>query len=307
MSRTEATARQTLLPVLPEPDPDLAVEHGLFSTRQALRAGFSEAEVLARLRRGRWVRISRGVLRDTNHEVSADDRLLLAMLQAGPQAVVARRSAATVLGLDLLEDPPHHEIAVPDLPRKAPNGLIRADLRKDEVVVVGLLRITTASRTLLDCAATLPLVPAVVLVDSAYRAGWVTPAELDAEWRSRRNLRGRRAARRALDLADPASGSAPETEFRLLVLDNLLPSPTSQYEVFVDGRLVGRVDFAWPEFRLLAEIDGYEYHSGRTPFQKDRTRWNDLTADWTVLVFTPEDIRQRPHEVVERLRRHLRH
>jgi hypothetical protein len=196
---------------------------------------------------------------------------------------------------------------VPDLPRKPAIGLIRGELRKDEVTVVGLLRVTTVSRTLLDCAAALPLVSAVVLVDSAYRSACVTPAELVAEWRSRRALRGRQAARRVLDLADPSSGSAPETEFRLLVLENLLPPPTSQYEVFADGRLIGRVDFAWPELWLLVEIDGYEYHSGRAPFQKDRTRWNDLTdARWTVLIFTTEDIRLRPHEVVERLRRHMR-
>lgn len=293
--------------MLPEPDPDLAVEHGLFSTRQALWAGVSEAEILRRLRRGRWVRVSRGVLRDTNHELSTDDRLLLAMLQAGPRAVVARRSAAEALGLDLLNKPPHHEIVVSDLPRDPSSGLIRAELRKDEVTVVGLLRVTTAQRTLLDCAAALPESDAVVVIDSAYRSKCITPDELEAEWRSRTRLQGRANARRALDLADSASGSVPETEFRLLVLEHRLPPPATQYEIFVDGRLIARVDFAWPELLLLVEIDGFEYHSGRTSFQKDRTRWNDLTdAGWFVLIFTPDDIRLRAHEVVERLRRHLR-
>jgi hypothetical protein len=247
------------------------------------------------------------VWRDVSHEISGRDQLLIAMLQAGPQAVLARRSAAEVLGLDLLRKPPHHEIVLPHLPRKPPSGLIRGHLRKDEVTVVGLLRITTAPRTLLDCAAALPQTEAVVVVDSAYRSECITPSELEIEWRSRRNLRGRQAARRALDLADPASGSVPETEFRLLVAENLLRPPTSQYEVLLDGRLIGRVDFAWLEFKLVVEIDGYEYHSGPTPFQTDRSRWNDLTdAGWTVLVFTVDDIRTRPLEVIERLRRHLR-
>jgi hypothetical protein len=266
---------------LPEPDAELALEHGLFSTAQARRNGKTHAEITKRLRRGLWVRVSRGVLRDVNHELSGDDVLLLAFLEAGPKAVVGLRSAAWVLGLDLLKKPPRPEILVPDLPKAALPGLVRTEVREHDVVVIGLLRVTTAERTLLDCAARLPQVEAVVLVDSAFRLGVTTPDALEQAWRDRSRLRGRSRVREVLDVADPLSGSAPESEFRLLVRDAGLPCPVSQHEVVSDGHVIGRVDFAWPEFRLIVEIDGYEFHSGEAVCVAiSRTRADSPRGTW---------------------------
>ena len=45
-----------------EPDPELAVEYGIFSVRQAHAAGFGRAEVERLVRRGTWVRRGQGVL-----------------------------------------------------------------------------------------------------------------------------------------------------------------------------------------------------------------------------------------------------
>lgn len=292
--------------VLPEPDTDLALEHGLFSTAQARRSGVTHARVMQRLRRGQWVRVSRGVLRDINHEMTDDDSLLLAFLQAGPQAVVGFRSAAAVLGMDVLVKPRQPELLLPRSSDATSKGLVRTELTPRDVTVVGLLRVTTAERTIIDCAARLPAREGVVIVDSAYRCGLVKPADLEQAWRGRPRLRGHRSAGEVLDLADPLSGSTPETEFRILLLDAGLRPPVSQYEVVVDGHFLGRADFAWPEFRLIVEIDGYEFHSGPSVFQHDRTRGNDLLdAEWDVLHFTPDDIRSRPADVVARVRRRL--
>jgi very-short-patch-repair endonuclease len=72
-----------------------------------------------------------------------------------------------------------------------------------------------------------------------------------------------------------------------------------QFVVTVDGLFLARVDFAWPDRRLIVEVDGYEWHSSREAFQRDRERQNRLVqAGWTVLRFTVEDIRQRPELVV---------
>lgn len=52
----------------------------------------------------------------------------------------------------------------------------------------------------------------------------------------------------------------------------------------------GRVyflDIAFPEERLVIEVDGYEFHSDRESFERDRERQNDLVADgWIVLRLT---------------------
>lgn len=52
----------------------------------------------------------------------------------------------------------------------------------------------------------------------------------------------------------------------------------------------GRVyflDIAFPHERLVIEVDGFEFHSDRESFERDRERQNDLVADgWTVLRLT---------------------
>jgi hypothetical protein len=112
-------------------------------------------------------------------------------------------------------------------------------------------------------------------------------------------MHGRGSARTALDLASPWSESVPETELRVLMALRGLPAPVLQYEVRVDGRFLARADFAWPELRLIVEVDGWEWHGGQNAFQSDHTRVQALTAaGWTVLSFTVEDIRCRPETVL---------
>ncbi len=289
--------------VLPEPPPELAVEHGLFSVRQALAAGSSRADITRNIRRQRWVRVEPGILMATGHQQAPLDPLLLAALRAGPGAVVARRSAASAFGWDLLDVPAMPEIIVPRRCTRSAKDLIRSDLRPDEVTVHGLLLVTTPDRTVLDLARILPTLEAVVAVDSAYRSGEVTPASSEVTWRDRRSLRGHRQARRVLDLASPLSGSVPESEFRVRVALSGLPLPLCQFVVTVDGRFVARVDFAWPDLRLIVEIDGFAYHSSPTALQNDHERLRALTrAGWRVLPYTADDVRKRPEDILEEIR-----
>lgn len=294
-----------MLLVLPEPDPELAVAHGLFSSQQAVAAGHSHADITRQVRRGRWVRVRRGVLMAVGHEMSDSDAVLLALLEAGPSAVLMRRSAARLFDWDLLTDPARAELALPDRPRRSRSLVFRTVLSPDDVVVVGLLRVTTPERTVLDLAALLPLREALVAVDGALRAG-VSADAVEAAWRAWPPCRRRTQARRVLDLASPLSGGVPETEMRLLLTQSQLPMPVCQFEVRVGGELIGRVDFAWVEQRLVLEVDGFAHHSDRSAFQRDRTRQNALIrAGWRVLRFTVEDVRLRPDEVVAEIRQAL--
>ena len=54
------------------------------------------------------------------------------------------------------------------------------------------------------------------------------------------------------------------------------------------------IDFAWPEFKLAVEVDGWETHSNPQAFQNDLDRQNALVAaGWTVLRFTWYDVVKR--------------
>lgn len=49
-------------------------------------------------------------------------------------------------------------------------------------------------------------------------------------------------------------------------------SAVRQYEVESGSRLIARVDLAYPEIRLAVECDGWEHHSGRAAWERDRSR-----------------------------------
>ena len=60
-----------------------------------------------------------------------------------------------------------------------------------------------------------------------------------------------------------------------------------------------RVDFFWPEHRLVVEVDGYEAHSGRIPFQRDRAKDRALRlARYELLRFTWHDVFRSSKTVV---------
>jgi len=63
-----------------------------------------------------------------------------------------------------------------------------------------------------------------------------------------------------------------------------------------------RVDFFWPDLRLVVETDGLRYH--RTPAQQARDRLRDqahLAAGFTPLRFTHAQVRFEPAHVRETL------
>ena len=97
----------------------------------------------------------------------------------------------------------------------------------------------------------------VVVLDSWLDVYEGDPAALDLE---RRRVRGHPSSARlemSVRLAQPGAESVGESRGRVLCFFQHLPRPVLQFEVYDDaGRLVARVDFAWPEHRLFGEFDG---------------------------------------------------
>ena len=90
------------------------------------------------------------------------------------------------------------------------------------------------------------------------------------------------------------------------MLDGGLPSPVLQYEVSNPWGQVLRLDFAWPEFKIGAEYDSDEWHSGPDALRRDRERLAILQdLGWVVIAILAEDVRRRPVELVARLNDHL--
>lgn len=217
----------------------------------------------------------------------------------GTHSWLSHEVAARLLGIELHDDDGRCRITVPrNASRRSLTGwtVVRSDVSPLEVVEQDGLRCTDAARTLRDLARVLPLGKAVVAVDSALRQGHVRPDELTL---ATAMGRGAAALRRVAALTDPLSGSVLESLLRVALHEAGLPRPRTQYWVHDErGEQVARVDFCWPEQRLVVEADGFAFHSNRDDYRRDRVRLNELARlGWRVLRFTWEDVTQRPSHV----------
>ena len=105
-------------------------------------------------------------------------------------------------------------------------------------------------------------------------------ARLPANQPGRRRLHGLLSQRGPVRPAE----SALEVKVIRLLRQEGYPRPIRQKILDDDGRFVGRVDLVFPEQRLIIEVDGFRYHSGRAAWDRDRERRNGLTTlGWMVL------------------------
>ena len=70
----------------------------------------------------------------------------------------------------------------------------------------------------------------------------------------------------------------------------------------VAGRL-RRMDYFFEDFGVVLEGDSYAYHSSPVAFEKDRQRYNSLTArGFFVLQWTWKGLHDRPAELIAELK-----
>jgi hypothetical protein len=232
------------------------------------------------------------------HEVRAvaAARLLI------PGSTVTGRSALALWGL-ATEPELDVELTVPrgsTVCRLPGIRVRRRDLDPAYVTERRAVRTTTVEASVVDLARTGSLDDAVVLVDRLVEQR-LTTLETVRDVAADASGRGCRQVREAVALADGLAGSPQETRLRLLMHRSSLPRPVAQFVVRDADGFIGRVDFAWPEARVVVEYEG-QWH-GETPQRvaADRRRLNRLSAaGWTVVFVTAADL-YRPDRVVARI------
>ena len=239
---------------------------GVFTTAEAVAVGHGHSEIQNLTSSGRWVRLRRGVLiaRDDldrarqsgrRHDV---DCMAVLLAVNRPSTVMSHGSAARLWELPCPR--PGNEIlrlTDPFRRRRGPGYLMsRAPLRRGEAWRAGPVRVTSAPRTLVDCAREWPLEDAVVAMDAAVLARRTTSADLQAAAAAVRRWPGAADAARAVSLADGRAESPLETRGRLRMLGSGLPLPELQVEIRTGGRLVGVVDAWFEEAAVAVEFDG---------------------------------------------------
>lgn len=175
----------------------------------------------------------------------------------------------------------------------------RARLEETECTEREGIPITTPARTLIDLATLLQPGELEAAVNSADKLGLIDPEALRGEIDGHCGMDGVKGLRRVVDRRTFAlTDSELERRFLRLVNRARLPLPKTQQRV--NGF---RVDFLWPEVRLIVETDGLRYH--RTAHQQSRDRVRDqahVAAGFTALRFTHAQVVHEPRYVAQTLR-----
>lgn len=295
-----------------------STSQGLVTAARLLRAGASRSAVSRALAAGTVVRLGRGVYALAElpalprHLVTAAGvaaeyvvRVRCLLLVLGPGAVACGRTAAALHGWGLLVEPRTVEVGVRHGSGTSRVGATVTQRRSLGRVLVRVLpgtaglRVTGPVQTVLDCCRSLPTVEAVVVCDSALRAGTVTVEELARALECLPGLEGVDRARRVLGMCDPSSGSVLETVLRVrLVLAGITGFVTQ--EVLCRRPRTIRVDLCFPAARLVVEVDGWRWHQDAA---RDQARDNALAVlGWRVLRLSWADVVHLPEHAVADVR-----
>lgn len=276
----------------------------VFTRKEAVRLGATHSMIQRRLDAGRWERIHPGVYRLAGVPEWWRQSLRAACLAC--KGTASHRSAAALWKLAGFE-----ERVVEVSVRRGRSchlcGIVAHEVRGLPAVDITMLHgipVTTPARTIIDVASAATPEALEIALDDALRRNLVSTPRL--QWRlSEIGNRGRPGVGLLRSLIDARSGNSPATDsvledkwLRVLARSGL-PMPVCQYPVRDHGRIVAIVDFAWPEFRVALEADGYRWHSGKARWQSDLERRNRLTyRGWHVIHVTWEDLDLRSDEVV---------
>lgn len=283
----------------------VADHDGVISGEQADRLGLSLSARRSLVASGRWLRPHRGVFVDASASPSPGRALRIALLAAGPDAVVSHGSAAWLWGL--IDHPPARaHLILPTSCRPTVPGAIchRSDDPGPRSHQAGL-PVTDPVRTLIDLAA-LATNPERCdpLIDRALHLGLTTVGRLAEATRpgpaTRR--RGTAVLRRRVERLDGIEGSQLsilETRMSRLFVqlrrEHGIPLPRRE----VPWRAgIYRLDFAWPALMLAVEVDGRAWH-GAHQAGWDKARRTRLSADgWWILVFEWHEVVRQPQRTM---------
>lgn len=158
---------------------------------------------------------------------------------------------------------------------------------------------------LFTCADTLTVPEAIVIIDALLTTAvhypdlgpgrpLATRAEIIRRLEQWQRFPGSGTIRAALPRAREEVESPKETETRLLLVDSGLPEPVVQHEVWADGRLLGRTDLAYPQWKIAIEYEGDGHRTDKQQWRKDIQRQRYLESEgWIVIRLTQADLKSK--------------
>lgn len=280
-------------------------QHGVVARWQLLDAGVTTEQIKWRVRTGRLHEVHRGVYL-VGHAVPPPLAIeQAALLACGESAILSHRSAADLW--KLLPYPASNPVWVTVPPgRNADRSGIRisrAMLDRRDIRWREGMRLTSPPRTILDLSPLLSEEDLESVVAEAQFRGWASLNELRAQLEGHEGRRGVAKLRYVLDLPSGPKRTKSGGERAMLRLLRGCGIQGFETNAWIHGY---EVDFLWRELGVVVELDGWDGHSGRVAFERDRLKIAKLIAHGlTVIPVTGRQLRDDHVGVTRRLERTL--
>ncbi|WP_405102652.1 DUF559 domain-containing protein [Micromonospora sp. NBC_01412] len=282
----------------------------VISLRQALRH-LSRKAIRHRVDTHRWRQVHRAVFVAHNGPVSAEQLRWIAVLAAGPTAVLGGLTAAQAGGLRGFPGRPIH-LMLPATSRRdpLPQGVSAhrtACLPDEDVLAVGQPRRTMPARSIVDAAGWAGSdEEARAVIAAGFQQRLVGGDEVHRVLDRLPRVRRRRLILATATDATGGAHSLAELGFLGLVRRAGLPEPTRQLVRYDSTGRRRYLDAYFEQWQVHVEIDGGQHLDPRQAWA-DMRRQNALWVDGDrVLRFPSWAVRAHPEEVIAQLRAALR-
>lgn len=242
--------------------------HHFFLRRDALVAGLTDDVLRGWVRSGLVRRVRHGAYTTTAHwaSLTPDGRHLLTARcvarSARVRVALSHTTAALIHGAPVWGLPLHdvHVARSDRLTGRREAGVRqhRAALPAADVMELDGLLVTTPVRTCVDVTTIAGVEVSLGVIDHLLHTHAVSKDELLVRAAALSRRPGSLTTELTFRLADGRSESVGETRTRYRCWLGHLPRPVPQYEVTHRGRVLYRLDLAWPEHGVWLEFDGRE-------------------------------------------------
>lgn len=269
-------------------------QFGYITRAQLLTTGLGSRAIEYRVATGRLTPVYAGVYAVGYLNRTPVARACAAVLACGEKALLSHGSAASLWGFAKHWDEPF-EVTAPTIRRR--DGIrvhrCRTLARPDITRQLGI-RVTSPARTVLDNAPRLSGKRLSRFVNDALRTPYLHVPDLADVLNRNPNHPG---TKRVLPYVQKPTNSPLEDDFLEFAKRYGLPTPTT------NTHLLGyEIDVFYPRERLIVEVDGYEFHSDRDSFERDRKRDVVMLAAGVATVrITKDRMKHEPEAEARRL------
>jgi very-short-patch-repair endonuclease len=272
-------------------------QHGVISRAQLLSFGFTRAAINHRLRIGRLHPAFAGVYAVGRPELSRRGCFMAAVLSCGEGAALSHASAAELWQIAPRRPGNIHVSVATD--RRGPDGITTHRRKAVRTTCRHGIPVTTPTETIVDLATCITGDALIAAVNEADKRDLVHVEALRMQLDATPSRPGVAVLARLIDRETLVlTDTQLERLFVPIAKRAGLPKPLTQQ--WING---ARVDFYFPDQKLVVETDGNRFH--RTPFQQTKDLRRDHAHFMSGLIplrFSHGQVKYEPAEVEKVLR-----